>query len=492
MFNFAAKPPLHARSKSGGLPNQSVPIPTTDNILSPLPRAFAPVRGSPSRKTHLRTQTESAVSNTYPSSSSPIHYRALEERRGIEKSIVITTCFSGTQDINFNFSPHSSPPPSPRLLPTKERWSFMSKKAEDKTPAKLKLDLSSLESWFSGESEPLNIGIIPSPKKEKVQDPLTTNPMASFISSPSSFETRSTITRSQLSNTTPSSRPVVASTFGRFSFFGSSPKLPPTPANAPLSTSLADEFTSLDIKTALQPSGQLDPFSPSSFKNLLQNAEGILSRLQTAYRQRTLILQETLAEKEAQADELDEASTRAKHLKIQLDQVSERAATQESELVTLRRELEKEKIARKEAEKRTVRMVLQDDALPHMKSTRRKKDRVSLSNSDSGFESEAESVVDSLFKIDHAAAHGSLASAVSINSVDTPASLHGGTGFEYLDAGEENRRQGFCTRCRGETETEVEDMLDMFRAENQGLKARVRDLECSLEGCLDLVGALGM
>lgn len=106
-----------------------------------------------------------------------------------------------------------------------------------------------------------------------------------------------------------------------FGGFFSSPRTKPS-TQFQISPSLNDEFLTLDIEQALFPYGQSDPFSPASFKNLLTNAEGILSKLQTAYKHRTVLLQDLLAEKETQAEEFEEASIRAHSLKSQLESMS--------------------------------------------------------------------------------------------------------------------------------------------------------------------------
>ena len=112
-----------------------------------------------------------------------------------------------------------------------------------------------------------------------------------------------------------------------------------------------DEFLTLDVTSALFPSGEpsaQDPFSPAAFKNLLMNAEGLLLKLQTAYKLRTLSLHEISAEKEAMSEELEEAETRAKCLKSQLDDMAHQMSMKDASIADLAAELAAEKQARAE------------------------------------------------------------------------------------------------------------------------------------------------
>ena len=110
-----------------------------------------------------------------------------------------------------------------------------------------------------------------------------------------------------------------------------------------------DEFLSLNITQALFPQGggsAQDPFSPAAFKNLLMNAEGLLLKLQTAYKLRTLSLHELSAEKSAVADELEEASTRATCLRTQLEDMASKVSEQDDQIADLAAQLERYETSR--------------------------------------------------------------------------------------------------------------------------------------------------
>ncbi|ERT02036.1 hypothetical protein HMPREF1624_00332 [Sporothrix schenckii ATCC 58251] len=110
-----------------------------------------------------------------------------------------------------------------------------------------------------------------------------------------------------------------------------------------------DEFYTMDLDAALFPSGHpsdRDAFSPSAFKNLETNALGALRRMQAAYRQRAVAHHDLAAEKSVRDEELEEAETRAQHLKMQLEGMARRAADQQKEMQALMDELAAEKKAR--------------------------------------------------------------------------------------------------------------------------------------------------
>ena len=124
-------------------------------------------------------------------------------------------------------------------------------------------------------------------------------------------------------------KPAMAS---RFSFFSSKASLV-KPILVP--DDLRDGLLEMDVTAALFPNEPANPFSPASFKNLQQQAEGLLLRLQMAYKERTIALRDMTAEKEAVAEESMGAATRAKHLKMQLDGMTAKFAEQDEAMLNL-------------------------------------------------------------------------------------------------------------------------------------------------------------
>ena len=90
------------------------------------------------------------------------------------------------------------------------------------------------------------------------------------------------------------------------------------------------------------------------------NAEGLLLKLQTAYKLRTLSLHELSAEREAMRDQLEEAETRAQSLRAQLEDMAQKVSEQDRAMEDLVRQLAVEKQARvqeKEAREKSIALV---------------------------------------------------------------------------------------------------------------------------------------
>jgi hypothetical protein len=184
-----------------------------------------------------------------------------------------------------------------------------------------------LSSWFSGSSAPVAVGVPVSTREDQPQ-------------------------------TASSSEATPAST-SRFNFFSSSSS--PRQAKQqtirlPHEMLASDTLLTLSIPTALYPAGPPSPnaaFSPSAYKNLHLNAVGTLEKLHTAYKLRTLSVHELSAENEAQAEELEEAETRAQCLRTQLEEMARRVQDQDRAVEELVLQLAHEKEARaKEADAR--------------------------------------------------------------------------------------------------------------------------------------------
>lgn len=211
-----------------------------------------------------------------------------------------------------------------------------------------------IASWFTGSSAPVPLGISVA---EDADMALTgDNPER-----PKRRPTLATAESSSSTNTTPMKKANAG--WGVANLF-SSPKTPSKPATIQLPAHLNDdEFLTLDIKSALFPAGPpspQDPFSPAAFKNLQQQAEGLLQKLQTAYQQRTRSLHELRAEKETMEEELDEARTRNDVLKKNLSDMAQQAHDKDATIAELMSELTKEKQARaleKEAREQSIKEV---------------------------------------------------------------------------------------------------------------------------------------
>lgn len=374
---------------------------------------------------------------------------------------------------------HRSPKQSRQSSPTRSnRFSILTGKSEEKA--------GKLADWFKGESEPISIGIIPSPTKDK-GDPSDTTAETSDI--------RATNLLQRLSTAQVMPKPAMAS---RFSFFSSKASLVRT---TPLPYELKDELLEMDVNAALFPNEPPNPFSPASFKNLQQQAEGLLSRLQTAYKERTVALRDMIAEKETIAEESEGADTRARHLKMQLDGMTAKFAEQDEAMMNLVDELAQEKQARRdddEARKRTIRVVgdITSPSSGHRGLSR------SNTVSDSGFESEDDSCASSVFSRRNGAQspNMSVSSASTGHSSDLYRTQESHVPASTAQLALLRLPQGHaaakgmpvhtCTNCEGVRASEAWSVVSILKEENEGLKCRVGELEGALDGCLDVVGRM--
>lgn len=352
--------------------------------------------------------------------------------------------------------------------------------------------LGRIADWFQGESDPINLSLLPSSMKDR--------PKAIGTMSTSSIESPSTMQRKSFPQATPPKPPLI----GRFSFFTSKSSI----LKSPQLPDLHDEFIDLDINKALFPAGPADPFSPAAFKNLLQNAEGLLSRLQAAYKERAITMRELTVEKDTQAEELAESETRAKHLKIQLDDMAAKLARQDDIVMDLVDGLAQEKQLRREEEdarKRSVMLVKVSRAKafghchpesPNAEEYRRQTDSSLIT--DSGFESEGESFVDSVFsKGRDIMSNASDSSFSTCNSPDlyhhlpprTPS--HGSHHHDSVLPHAAIRPES-CANCQGARSSQAWSMVLNMKEENRILNARLMQLEGALDGCLDVVTRLGV
>ena len=486
MLDLFKKPPrTHSLSESGlqcrATPsNSSSALPGRQQNDSP----YASILGSPEAKLSSSDQEVPAQPKlTHQRPASDLPPLPIEES---DLGSAVVSVAQGRYPKYFPCSSEHFPQTSP---PKPKRLSKLSLTGEKTERAKDNSQHRILSGWFNGESEPISIGILPSPIKEQV-DPLST-----MTSNPT--------------QTAP--KPMLSS---RFSFFTSKSS---TVKTSPAATDPADEFLDLDIKTALFPSGPVDSFSPASFKNHMQHAEGLLSKLQAAYKERTTSLREIQAEKEAQVEEREGAEMRSKHLKIQLDDMSAKLAEQDNAMMDLVEQLANEKRLRREEEearKRSVKLVkpsgigamtpIRPDASVGHNSQCKRVSSASTTDCDSEDESSAESLF---------SRQRSSSPRMSLSSVSTTSSPEAYQSPDFsgiataqiarLRHGQpmlvKSQRQSSvgaesitlsCANCQGGNPSEAWTIVGVLKEENKCLKDQVEHMEQALEGCLDVVNRL--
>ncbi|KAB8297170.1 hypothetical protein EYC80_002550 [Monilinia laxa] len=329
-----------------------------------------------------------------------------------------------------------------------------------------------------------------------------------------------------------------------FGFF-SSQKTPAKPIQLPTDLN-DDEYIKLDIHSSLFPSGQADPFSPAAFKSLLLNAEGLLLKLQTAYKLRTIEYHEMKAEKDAQGDELEEAETRAKHLKLQLEDMAKKFNEQDTAMEELVNQLAGEKQARMDERDQIIAQMKRAEEAERVSkhrasccstageedlgipSNEKAKWRKSAGSTDLGSESDddaasggGESVFSRsrspTFTVSTIMTRDSTRDSIRDSIPDIPSPL-GRVGALQKDAqftsnptiviptkpkpqtsafkkilgigSSEPSPTNGCSNCSGQGASMAWDTVGLLRVENKSLKDRVGELEGAVEGALDICGGL--
>jgi hypothetical protein len=288
-----------------------------------------------------------------------------------------------------------------------------------------------------------------------------------------------------------------------------------------------EEVCNLSIEAALFPHGSpsdRDAFSPSAFKNLQMNAMGVITKMQTAFREQTLALRDLQMERSAEKEELEEAETRAQHLKMQLEDMARKAQEHERTIKSLMEELAAEKKARAEEQlaaaarpshvQRSERasMISEDLGVDEDQRQTRMSHRKSWKSGasceeDTDEDESASAESESVFSRCRSPAlplpdgpgtpHARNPTSGSVNV--TPKQKPGQqlSAFQKIlkgisgDSGESSVVNE-CANCRGQDASVAWNTVSLLRDENKHLKTRVGELEVAVESALDLVNGIGL
>ncbi|KAL6706726.1 hypothetical protein ACN47E_005268 [Coniothyrium glycines] len=208
------------------------------------------------------------------------------------------------------------------------------------------------------------------------------------------------------------------------------------------------------------------------------------------------------SEQSAQEDELDEAETRNRHLKMQLETMAARAAEQDEQMRSLMEDLAFERRARQEEEaarKRSLALIRGPAQCEHstcQDTTPRRRARTNGSevSVDSGFESECENDAASVFSRNCLSPTGTDHS--SIHEIDDstpkgkkPLLLQRRSTYDKVRDGTASSGQGSwgCANCEGGAQSAVWSRLAKEREENRTLRMRVESLEEAVDSALNVV-----
>ena len=385
----------------------------------------------------------------------------------------------------------------------------------------------STKGWFNGSSAPIKLGIqqrddddassesgseVPSEYYSSDSESESEEEEEQSHSTMNIFNRNSTHTRAASETparsaqmATPTKPQYQSPASSRFAWLLSTQKnaTVPTPTPAPVYHNADDELLNMNISQALFPHGPADPLAPSSFNDLLANAEALLTRYQKSYRQLSTALVDAQSEQSAQDDELDEAETRARHLKMQLETMAASATEQDEQMRQLMEDLAFERHARQEEEaarKRSLALIRNQPQCSCQDTPRR---RARISNSelsvDSGFESDAETDAASLFSRNCLSPTGTDRSSIlEVEPEVTPTkhkkvqSLQRGGTYDKPKGGSVSVQSWGCSNCEGGSQASVWGRLSKEREENRVLRQRVESLEEAVESALDVVGGQGM
>ncbi|KAK3065294.1 hypothetical protein LTS18_002697 [Coniosporium uncinatum] len=365
--------------------------------------------------------------------------------------------------------------------------------------------------WFSGNSAPISVGILPSPTKEvppsptrsyeadiegEEPEPLYMSGMATNPAFTSRTPARPAVARNITSQSTASAATSKITSWFKGSASSDNASRPP---QRPASYGVAapDPRVRLDTEALLFPAGSPpDILSPHSFNDLLSAAEKALKDLHSAYIEKDKAWRHVSQDHEALQEEAEEAETRARHLKVQLEGMAARLQSREQELETERRrrqDLERRMMA-EGRRKRSIRLVNPPVGVDSRESSGGMTGSAG-SVSDSGFESDADaesvgsdpsrSPLMPLPWTSNQQSHIDRASLSSRPSFEVPPPRPATT--VRLRGGPQ--RQGQRHEIGGLSSPWV--MLAEAREENMALRGRVQDLENAVEGALDLVSGLG-
>lgn len=315
----------------------------------------------------------------------------------------------------------------------------------------------------------------------------------------------------------------------------------PPPA---VTAEMHSELLSLSVDEALFPPGTpatKDAFSPAAFKNLQTQATGLLTKMQNAYRQKAQALADLEKEREADNEELEEAETRAKHLKFQLEDMASKATEQERRMKQLMEELAVERRARAELERFNPKAMqrlspspggfqseagstISEDLGVDEEELQKRKWRKS-NGTDTSFETDDDSMSyaesESVFSRPRSPSvsittttRGVETGSVIDMPIPTPQSMRGPSAnkrtsvasvastnrrstqqmstFQKLMKGISGDGTDGCRNCKGQDASVAWDTVGLLRDENKQLKHRVGELEDCLEGALDAVNGIGL
>jgi hypothetical protein len=342
-------------------------------------------------------------------------------------------------------------------------------------PGKTSGKVERLASWFNGCSDPVNITLVASPSREKL------NPVAEPDGD--TFFSGSTDSLNTYTRLPPRKRPTMFSesanaSLSRLSLFRKASQVP-----VQMDTSTVNELSDIDAFAALFPTGEEAVVSAETYKNLQSNAENTIKKLQQALKQQTQALNSITSQKYAQTDELEAAKMQSAAMKDQLNEMADQVKDREEHIQALKAELSlrPESFKAETPTRQTVRMV---------SGTSYRRKRIS----DSSFSSQSEDGSEMSSQVSIFSEVESLDMSPSTSIAASPVMKHSSMAGRRLPPSvlwSELHAANACQRCHGVPASEAWSVIDMMKSEKVALRDRIEQLESEYEGALnDLVGGL--
>ncbi|KAH7074540.1 hypothetical protein BKA63DRAFT_513233 [Paraphoma chrysanthemicola] len=473
---------------------------------------------------HIRPPPSARTSNTaydpHSDAPSPLEDYPQSARSGHQRTLTGTlfdNCQPFLNRASTTIQQHTSK--ASFHSPTKSLASFIPSRGATESSAS-QPKIRALQNWFNGSSAPVKLGVAQQQEdsdsetesqsgeeydseEDSEEEEEERGNMMNLFNRGSSLTRTSESPRRSVEPETPT-KPQQPTAGSKFAWLLSTQKnaIVPPPVPSPVYHNPDDELLNLNIAQSLFPHGPTDPLAPASFNDLLANAEALLVRYQTAYRQMSTALVDARSEQSAQEDELDEADTRNRHLKMQLETMAARANEQDEQTRQLMEDLAFERRARQEdeaARKRSLSLVQTQAPCEHAACPASPRRRNRISNSDisvdSGFESEAETDAASVFSRNCMSPTGTEISSVHEHEHDAtpknrkPQAIERRSTYDKVREGPVDLTKGGwgCANCEGGAQSGVWGRLAKEREENRTLRHRVEQLEDAVEGALNVV-----
>ncbi|KAB2569147.1 hypothetical protein DBV05_g12176 [Lasiodiplodia theobromae] len=276
-----------------------------------------------------------------------------------------------------------------------------------------------------------------------------------------------------------------------------------------------DPLSVLDIESALFPNGPADPLDPAAFHDLHKASVALLQQFQHSYKAMQLCMQDTRLEEDGLIEEKKQADLHAQELQMQLDNLRVESERREKENKALREALERERQLRADEEEARIASLRAVRGPACTKCNRKSASSTIssepsgvLSDRDSGFESEGETITDEMRSRPTSMVSESDMHDLDSNATPSTAPTSAPSPVEPTKPALFKRKSAFDTALQKKRGSKASGgsvmpviltgagkmndnsgQMDVWR-ENRELRERVENLERTVDEALGIVGGL--